>query len=608
MSIAADTKLGRYEIRSKIGEGGMGQVYLAEDATLKRRVAIKLLPPASIGQEQASKLLLREARAAATLDHPNICSIHEVGDEGNQTFIVMQYVEGETLDAIIKRKTLDLSDVLNIAAQVADALAEAHAHGIIHRDIKPSNIIFTPRGLAKVMDFGLAKIMAGAVESQAETINLLTSPGTIIGTMAYMSPEQTRGQNLDERSDIFSLGVVLYQMIAGRTPFEGTTAADLIASILKVEPPSLVQFASGVPPDLQGIVEKALRKDKQERYQTVREMLDDLKGLSQELEFEAKRKRLPVSAGGSAGPVLTATKRPETKYARSGDVNIAYQVIGSGPLDLVYVMGWVTNLDYFWEEPSYARFLARLASFSRLILFDKRGTGLSDRVHETELPTLEQRMDDVRAVMDAVDSRRAVLFGVSEGGPMSALFAATYPERTAGLVMYGSYAKRIWSPDYPWAPTPVQRQEFFDLIQQGWGGVVDVHVMAPSRANDENFKEWWATYLRRSASPGAALAFARMNTQIDIRSVLPTISVPTLVLHRTGDLDANVEGGRYLAERIPGAKYIQFSSDDHLPWVGDQDSILDEIENFLGDIQHPPELDRVLSTIMVLHMAGLTSQ
>jgi len=605
MTLNAGTHLGRYEIRSKIGEGGMGQVYLAEDASLRRRVAIKLLPQASSGDQQANKRLLREARAAATLDHPNICSIHEVGDEGDQTFIVMQYIEGETLDAIIKKKTLDLLEVLSIAAQVADALAEAHAHGIIHRDIKPSNIIVTPRGLAKVMDFGLAKIMAGAVESEAETINLLTSPGTIIGTMAYMSPEQARGQNLDERSDIFSLGVVLYQMVAGRTPFEGTTAADLIASILKVEPPSLAPFGPGAPPELQHIVEKALRKDKRERYQTVRDMLDDLKGLSQELEFEAKRKR---SAGGGAGTKLTTTKRPETKYARSGDINIAYQVVGTGPIDLVYVMGWVTNLDYFWEEPSYARFLARLASFSRLILFDKRGTGLSDRVHETELPTLEQRMDDVRAVMDAVDSSQAVLFGVSEGGPMCALFAATYPERTAGLVMYGSYAKRIWSPDYPWAPTPGERQEFFDLIQQGWGGVVDVHVLAPSRANDENFGEWWATYLRRSASPGAALAFARMNTQIDIRSVLPTIRVPTLVLHRTGDLDANVEGARYMAERIPGAKYIEFPSNDHLPWVGDQDSILDEIENFLGAIQHAPELDRVLSTVLVLHMAGPTSQ
>lgn len=178
---------------------------------------------------------------------------------------------------------------------------------------------------------------------------------------------------------------------------------------------------------------------------------------------------------------------PETRYARSGDVSIAYQVTGSGALDLVYVMGWVSHLDHFWDEPSYARFLTRLASFSRLIVFDKRGTGLSDRVHESELPTLEQRMDDVRAVMDAVGSERAALLGVSEGGPMSALFAATYPDRTSALVMYGSYAKRVWSEDYPWAPTPEERQKFFEAIQQGWGGVVDLATLAPSAASDERF-------------------------------------------------------------------------------------------------------------------------
>ena len=303
-----------------------------------------------------------------------------------------------------------------------------------------------------------------------------------------------------------------------------------------------------------------------------------------------------------------AERRPETKYAKSGGVNIAYQTIGEGALDLVYVMGWVSNLDHFWEDPSYSRFLNRLASFSRLILFDKRGTGLSDRVHESELPTLEQRMDDVRAVMDAVGSNRAALLGVSEGGPMCALFAATYPERTSALIMYGTYAKRIWSPDYPWAPTPEERQKWYDLLEQGWGGIVDLQTMAPSVATDEHFKEWWAAYLRRSASPGAALAFARMNTQIDIRHVLPAIRVPTLIIHRAGDLDARVEGGRYMAEQIPGAKYVELPGDDHLPWVGDQDKILDAVEEFLSGILHPPELDRVLATVLFTYIVGPGSQ
>ncbi len=300
--------------------------------------------------------------------------------------------------------------------------------------------------------------------------------------------------------------------------------------------------------------------------------------------------------------------QPETKYAKSGRVNIAYQVLGNGALDLVFVMGWVSHLDYFWEEPSFARFLRRLASFSRLILFDKRGTGLSDRVPDTELPTLEQRMDDVRAVMDAVGSQRAALFGVSEGGPMCALFAATYPERTIALAMYGTFAKRVWAPDYPWAPTPEGRQKWFDLLAQEWGGVVDLPTLAPSVASDERFRQWWATYLRRSVSPGAALAFGRMNTQVDIRHVLPAIRIPTLILHRTGDLDVDVGGARYMAERIPGAKYVELPGIDHLHWVGNQDAILEEVEEFLTGVRHGPELDRVLATVMFTDIVGSTER
>jgi class 3 adenylate cyclase/pimeloyl-ACP methyl ester carboxylesterase len=297
---------------------------------------------------------------------------------------------------------------------------------------------------------------------------------------------------------------------------------------------------------------------------------------------------------------------PETRYARSGDVNIAYQVIGEGPLDLVYVMGWVTNLEAFWQEPSVARFFQRLASFSRLILFDKRGTGLSDRVPISELPTLEQRMDDVRAVMDAAGSERAALFGVSEGGPMCALFAATYPERTSALVLYGSYAKRLRDPDYPWAPTLGERQRWYELIERGWGGLVDIDTMAPNA--DRPFREWWARYLRMSASPGAALALGRMNAEIDIRGVLPSIRVPTLILHRTGDRDMDVGGARYMTGMIAGSRYVELPGDDHLPFVGDQDAILDEIEEFLTGARHHADLDRILATVLFTDVVGSTER
>jgi len=305
--------------------------------------------------------------------------------------------------------------------------------------------------------------------------------------------------------------------------------------------------------------------------------------------------------------VRTPTKDaviPETNYAKSGDVNIAYQVLGNSALDLVYVMGWVSNIEYYWQEPLMNSFLRRLSSFSRLIVFDKRGTGLSDKV--INLPTLEQRMDDVRAVMDAVGSEKAALFGVSEGGPMSALFAATYPERTTALIMYGSYAKRIRSDDYPWAPTTEQRQVFYDTLKSGWGGVVDLNTLAPSVMNDERFKQWWASYLRHSASPADALALAKMNTEIDIRHFLKAIRVPTLIMHRHGDRDSSVEGSRYMAQQIAQAKFVELAGTDHLPWVGDAEKLLNEIEIFLTGELHSVEPDRILATCLFTDIVGST--
>ena len=303
-------------------------------------------------------------------------------------------------------------------------------------------------------------------------------------------------------------------------------------------------------------------------------------------------------------PETPSLRPPETMYARSGDVNIAYQVIGDAPLDLVFVMGWVSHLEYFWREPNFARFLNRLASFSRLILFDKCGTGLSDRVPIDQLPTLEQRMDDVRAVMDAVGSDRAALCGVSEGGPMCSLFAATYPEKTSALVMIGTYAKRVRDEEYPWGPTMEEREHFFEVMRDQWGGPVGIDERAPSLANDPQFRDWWATYLRMGASPGAAVALTQMNAEIDVRSVLASIRVPSLVIHRRDDQCLKVEEGRYVAERIPGAKFVELPGNDHLPFVGDQGAILDCVEEFLTGVRHSPERDTVLATVLFTHIIG----
>jgi class 3 adenylate cyclase len=302
------------------------------------------------------------------------------------------------------------------------------------------------------------------------------------------------------------------------------------------------------------------------------------------------------------------TAVPETRYARSGDVYIAYQVVGDGARDLVFIPPFVSHLELYWEEPALAEFLHRLASFTRLILFDKRGTGMSDRVSNDALPGLEQRMDDVRSVLDAVGSREAALLGPSEGGPMAALFAATYPERTTALILYGTFASTIHDADYPWTMTQEARRKVIAEMPSTWGRGTYVDLLAPSLAHDARFCAWWARLERMGASPGAAMALREMNGQIDLRPVLSAIHVPTLVLHRSGDRDSSIHEGRYLAAHIPGAKFVELPGEDHLPWVGDQDSVLGEVEEFLTGVRHDPEVDRVLATVLFGDMVQSTER
>ncbi len=295
-----------------------------------------------------------------------------------------------------------------------------------------------------------------------------------------------------------------------------------------------------------------------------------------------------------------------TRYAKSGGVNIAYQVVGDGSLDLVFVPGWMSHLEMAWEDARTARLYRRLASFSRLILFDKRGTGMSDRVHDHELPTLDQRMDDVRAVLDAAGSERAALLGYSEGGPMSIRFAAAYPERTAALVLLGTFAHWVRDDDTPWAPTREEHEEVARLYERRWGEPTGISAFAPSVAHDEEFRRRWATFNRMAASPAAAVTLLRMNCDIDVRDDLRTVQVPTLVLHRRGDRAVNIESARYLARRIRGARLVELEGDDHLWWVGDSDSIVDEVEEFLTGVRHGAEPDRVLATVLFSDIVGST--
>jgi class 3 adenylate cyclase len=292
------------------------------------------------------------------------------------------------------------------------------------------------------------------------------------------------------------------------------------------------------------------------------------------------------------------------RYARSGDVNIAYQVTGEGPFDLVLVPGFFSHLEVDWEYHAHAHFLERLGSFARLIRFDKRGTGLSDRT--VGLPDFETRMDDVRAVMDAAGSEQAALFGYSEGGPLCILFAATYPYRTRALTLYGTYAKRRDpDADYPWAPTAEARQAYAERLEAGWGENVDISTMSPNA--DEAMRLWYQRRGRASLSPAAARDLILMNSQADVRHVLPAVQCPTLVLHRSGDRDSQPEEGRYIAARIPGARFVELTGEDHLPAVR-PDEILDEVEEFLTGVRPALASDRVLATLLFTDLVGSTKK
>ena len=296
----------------------------------------------------------------------------------------------------------------------------------------------------------------------------------------------------------------------------------------------------------------------------------------------------------------------EIRYARSGEVEIAYRTLGTGPLTLVYVGGSFSNLEVMWEHPDYRSFCERLAAFSRLVLFDKRGMGLSDRV---EVGTLEERMDDVRAVTDAVGAERVALLGVSEGGPMSLLFAATYPERTSALVLCGAEVKEETTEDWPWGEmTRTDFERAVGTLPERWGKGLSASKFLPSAADPDFEKRWWAKLQVQSASPRVAVAFQRMAFDIDVRHVVPTITAPTLIIHRVGDKICHVENARFLASKIEGSRYIELPGEDHVPSAGGGSEIVDEIQEFLTGVREPELPDRVLATVLFTDIVGSTER
>jgi serine/threonine protein kinase/alpha-beta hydrolase superfamily lysophospholipase len=620
----------------------MGRVYLGRDTLLRRSVALKFIAAENPDWSARERFLL-EARAIARLQHPNVVSIFRVGEVGGMPYIAYEFVAGTSLDRL--SKPVSPEKALSIGVGVARGLAAAHRQGVLHRDIKPANVVLGASGEVKLLDFGIAKLIeppertgdglatipppsgdpfsqrvppsggptsrtlqappvgagllaaARSLEAATETAlpppesrraldrlenTPLTNPGTLLGTPLYLAPELWSGAIATACSDVYALGLVLFELCAGQLPHAGMGFPEMARMIKTEGIPPVRAVSPSVPEGLAAVIDRCVHRLPADRFQSADEVRRALEAL-----VRAKK-------AAPKGP-------PRTLYARGGDVDIAYQVIGDGDVDMVLAPGWVSHLEMCWEYPDFAAFLRRLSTFARLIVFDKRGTGLSDRMKGHA--SLEQRMDDVRVVMDAAGSERAVLFGVSEGASMCALFAAMRPERTRALVLYAGGARMARSEDYPFGLDPAALDGICEGMRNHWGEPIFVEVQAPSLANDEAFRKWWATYLRMSASPSAAIAMLRMNYEIDISASLQAIHAPTLVLHRVGDRVQPVEGGRYMASRIAGARLIELPGDGHPPFVGDWEAIVDEVEQFVLRTRDDAGVARVFVTTLVLEWA-----
>jgi DNA-binding SARP family transcriptional activator/class 3 adenylate cyclase len=409
-----------------------------------------------------------------------------------------------------------------------------------------------------------------------------------------------------ERESLRGLHATVLRALVERLADEPEAAMPYARSLVQVAPWDEAARAALV----RLLAETGRRQEAQQQFETGTRVLDE-HGIERSGALASAWHRLrPARSVPSPAPPapraarLEAFRVPRTQYARSGDVSLAYQVTGEGP-DLVLIPGWVSHIEYGWEVPGYSDFLRRLASFCRLILVDRRGTGLSDPV--ATLPTMEERADDVRAVMDAAGVEHAAIFGISEGGPMSVLLAATHPERITALILYGTFARGT-EVDYPWRHTPRQTERALDIIHAEWGKGRIATALAPSLAADPSLVEVWARFERLSVSPGQAHMLFRMMLDIDVRHVLTAVHTPTLVLQRTGDRVTTAPNGRYLAEHIAGARYVELPGDDHFAWTQDFAAILDEVQEFVTGVRPAPEAERILATVLFLDIAGSTAR
>ncbi len=546
----AGTELGRYRLERRLGAGGMGEVYLARDGRLGRQVAVKLLDPALGADPRWRARLLEEARVAALFDHPNVCTIHEVGEHEGRPFIVMQHVAGRTLKDLIAGQPLPPDVLMSLAVQVGEALAAAHEQGIIHRDVKAANVMVTPQGLAKVLDFGIAKRLdTQRLEIDASSPHTAaTAAGTILGTPGSMSPEQAAGAHTDRRSDIFSFGVLLYEMATGRTPFPGQSWADRMTAVLYA-PHLPVELTPGMPARLPAVIDRALAKQPADRYASMPELLAELRGESTQPPVRIPPLRL----------------QQQIRYLRTSDgVRLAWAEVGRGPL-LVKASNWLSHLEYEWESPFWRHWLRFFGERFRFVRHDERGCGMTDwEVKDLSFP---RRVADFEQLIAAAEPREPfALLGISQGASVAIEYAVRHPEQVSHLIVYGGYAQG-------WAARGNRRSQreyraLTGLIRLGWGSDHPAYIQAftlrfAPEATREQI-EWFNELCRRSASPAMAAALLRSRGLVDVAHLLPLVKVPTLVLHSRDDVVCPISEGRRIAADIPGARFVELESRNHV--------------------------------------------
>lgn len=701
-AISASHVFDDFRLVRQLGQGGMGAVWLGHDTLLDRPVALKFLSNPEEGTQGRTRLLA-EARALARVHHPNVAAVYRIGEVEGQPYIASEYIDGVSLAQTMC--PLPWRSVLEIGLGLARGLAAVHRQGVLHCDIKPANIVLTRAGEPKLIDFGIARVRHNSPTTETSTSH------EFAGTPLYMAPELWQGHPFSEQTDIYALGLVLHELLAGPRAHQSVAGDQLIAYLATRELPHLGGLALGLPAALADLIARltALGSNKRlhradavvdglevirslyrnftehedqadddrtlllEHLQTlvdrhaeigrhfyeslfirhpdVRPLFPaDMAGQQRKLEsalelvvrrlgdqetlvplledlgrrhadygvlpvhFEAVGHQLLATLEFLSGPTwndnlrrawahaydriahvmvrglesstasITETQSfvpptqwnlplgpPLTRHAHNGQTAIAYQVIGSAPLDLLIVPDFVSHLELAWEHPRLAAFLRRLSSFARLILIDRRGTGLSDR--SPGALSLDEQLGDLDAVLDAVAVDRAAILGLGAGAGLGAAYAAMRPDRCRALVLHGASM---------WAPNDTERTAQLDAIQDQWGEPLFLETLAPTAVDDLELRDWWSRYLRASASPATAAAVHTLNTGLDLRALLPAIHTPTLVLHRDGDRAAPIAGARQIAAAIPGATLDELAGRDHLPFLGDAEAIVSAVHRFLA--------------------------